>query len=124
MLDRYEPTLGSDRNREDSHDRDRGSAAAETPLILATVTSATSSRRTSTCPRGRERRPVRERDRALRLSTSPRAARWRPSAAFRVVAESDLHDLRDDSLRSRRSLKHFENEGLIARRRSVPTTGP
>jgi len=33
--------------------------------------------------------------------------------AFRVVAESDLHDLRDDSQGSRRSLKHLENEGLI-----------
>jgi DNA-binding PadR family transcriptional regulator len=33
--------------------------------------------------------------------------------AFRVVVESDLHDLRDDAQSSRRTLKHLENEGLI-----------
>ena len=33
--------------------------------------------------------------------------------AFRVVAESDLHDICDDSQNSPRSLKHLENEGLI-----------
>lgn len=33
--------------------------------------------------------------------------------AFRVIAESDLHDIRDDSQSSRRSIKHLEKEGLI-----------
>jgi DNA-binding MarR family transcriptional regulator len=35
--------------------------------------------------------------------------------AFRVVSESDLHDLRDDSSSLRRSLRHLEDEGLIRR---------
>lgn len=35
--------------------------------------------------------------------------------AFRVVAESDLRDLRDESSHSRQSLRHLEDEGLIRR---------
>ena len=47
-------------------------------------------------PRGRERRPVRERDRVYEIDgTESRALAT--IGAFRVVAESDLHDLRDDS---------------------------
>jgi CTP-dependent riboflavin kinase len=33
--------------------------------------------------------------------------------AFRVISESDLHDIRDGSQNSRRSFKHLEKEGLI-----------
>jgi DNA-binding MarR family transcriptional regulator len=33
--------------------------------------------------------------------------------ALRVIAESDLHDIRDDSQNSRRSFKYLEKEGLI-----------
>ena len=63
-------------------------------------------------PRGRERRPVRERNRVYEIDGSD-SRTLATIGAFRVVAESDLHDLRDDSQSSRRSLKHLENEGLI-----------
>jgi hypothetical protein len=35
--------------------------------------------------------------------------------AFRVVTESDLREVRDDSSTSRRSLRHLEDEELIHR---------
>jgi DNA-binding PadR family transcriptional regulator len=63
-------------------------------------------------PRGRERRPVRERNQVYEIDGAESRA-LATIGAFRVVAESDLHDLRDDSQSSRRSLKHLENEGLI-----------
>ena len=63
-------------------------------------------------PRGRERRPVRERERVYEIDGSDSRILG-TIGAFRIVSESDLHDLRDDSNGSRRSLKHLENEGLI-----------
>ena len=63
-------------------------------------------------PRGRERRPVRERDRVYEIDGAESRV-LATIGAFRVVAESDLHDIRDDSQSSRRSLKHLEKEGLI-----------
>ena len=58
-------------------------------------------------PRGRERRPVRERDRVYEIDGTE-SRMLATIGAFRVVAESDLHDIRDDSQSSRRSLKHLE----------------
>lgn len=63
-------------------------------------------------PRGRERRPVRERDHVYEIDGAE-SRTLATIGAFRVVAESDLHDLRGDSQSSRRSLKHLETEGLI-----------
>ena len=63
-------------------------------------------------PLGRERRPVRERNRVYEINGDESRA-MATVGAFRVVAESDLHDLRDDAQSSRRALKHLENEGLI-----------
>lgn len=62
-------------------------------------------------PRGSERRPVRERERVYEIN----GAEGRMLAtigAFRVVAESDLHELRDGSS-GRRSVRHLKSEGLI-----------
>ena len=47
-------------------------------------------------PRGRERRPVRERDRVYEIDGAE-SRMLATIGAFRVVAESDLHDIRDDS---------------------------
>jgi DNA-binding MarR family transcriptional regulator len=63
-------------------------------------------------PRGSERRPVLERDRVYEIDGAESRA-LATIGAFRVVAESDLHDIRDTSQSSRRSLKHLEKEGLI-----------
>ena len=63
-------------------------------------------------PRGRERRPVLVRHRVYEIDGAESRALG-TVGAFRVVAETDLHDLRDDAQSSRRTLKHLENEGLI-----------
>jgi DNA-binding MarR family transcriptional regulator len=65
-------------------------------------------------PRGRERRPVRERDHVYEIDGAE-SRTLATIGAFRVVAESDLHNLREDCQSSRRSLKHLEKEGLISR---------
>jgi DNA-binding MarR family transcriptional regulator len=65
-------------------------------------------------PRGRERRPIRERDRIYEINGDESRVLG-TIGAFRVVAESDLDELRDDSSNPRRSLQHLEDEGLIRR---------
>jgi DNA-binding PadR family transcriptional regulator len=50
---------------------------------------------------------------AFTRSTGAESRALATVGAFRVVAESDLQDIRDDSQNSRRSLKHLEKEGLI-----------
>ena len=52
--------------------------------------------------RGSERRPVQERDRVYEIDGAESRA-LATIGAFRVIAESDLHDIRDDSQSSRRS---------------------
>src|SRR6478609_4666323 len=87
MWDRYDPR---------SDDRDRGDVFT----------------RDLDLPRGPERRPVRERDRVYEIDgTESRVLGT--IGAFRVVSESDLHDLRDESSNPRRSLRHLEDKGLI-----------
>ncbi|MGH9384338.1 MAG: hypothetical protein ACRD2N_08655 [Vicinamibacterales bacterium] len=63
-------------------------------------------------PRRRERRPVRERDRVYEINGSE-SRMLGTIGAFRVLSESDLHDLVDDSREGRRSARHLEEEGLI-----------
>src|SRR6267142_4170361 len=58
-------------------------------------------------PRGRERQPVRELDRVYDIDGDESRA-LATVGAFRVVSESDLHDLRNDTHGSRRALKHLE----------------
>jgi len=65
-------------------------------------------------PRGRERRPVCERDRVYEIDGTE-SRMLGTVGAFRVMSESDIHDLRDDSSNPRRSLRHLEDEGLIRR---------
>lgn len=65
-------------------------------------------------PRGPERRPVGERERVYEIDGTE-SRMLGTIGAFRVVAESDLHDLRDDSNSPRRSVRHLEDEGLIRR---------
>ena len=65
-------------------------------------------------PRGRERRPVRQRDRVYEIDGAE-SRMLGTIGAFRVVSESDLHDLRNDSSNPPLSLRHLEDEGLIRR---------
>jgi hypothetical protein len=64
-------------------------------------------------PRGRERRPVHERDRVYEINGTE-GRMLATVGAFRVVAEGDLHDGRQDT---RKAQRHLEQEGLL---RSFP----
>jgi hypothetical protein len=107
MLDRYDPR---------NHDRDRGAWDRS----LGSRGSASGRDREDhsrdvftrelDLPRGRDREQVRDRDRVYEIDGAESRA-LATIGAFRVVAESDLHDIRDDPQSSRRSLKHLEKEG-------------
>jgi hypothetical protein len=113
MWDRYDPRSDEGRDLGDSFDRSRGSRGGTSerdrneerdPRDVFT--------KDLDLPRGRERRPVRDRDRVYEIDGGESRA-LATIGAFRVVAEGDLHDIRDDSQSLRRSLKHLEKEGLI-----------
>ena len=111
MWDRYDPR-DDDRDR-GSWDRslggcgstsDRSRNNARDPRDVFT--------RDLDLPRGPERRPVRERDRVYEIDGTE-SRMLGTIGSFRVVSESALHDLRDDSNNPRRSIRHLEDEGLI-----------
>lgn len=114
MWDRYEPR-SDDRDRGGSWDRSFGSRGGTSerdrnderdPRDVFT--------KDLDLPRGRERGPIRERDRVYEIDGTE-SRLLGTVGAFRVVAERDLHDLRDDSSNPRRGLRHLEDEGLIRR---------
>jgi hypothetical protein len=110
MWDRYDPRSSSHRDRDDFTDRSRSSrggsserdhAADRDPREVFT--------KDLDLPRGRERRPVRNRDRVYEINgTESRILAT--VGAFRVVSERDLHDGREDT---RRAQRHLEQEGLL-----------
>ena len=110
MWDRYDPRSSNDRDRDDVDDRSRGSrggtgerdhVADRDPRDVFT--------KDLDLPRGRERRPVRERDRVYEIDGTE-SRMLATVGAFRVVSESDLHDGRDDT---RKAQHHLEREGLL-----------
>src|SRR6266851_2362959 len=112
MWDGYDPR-SDDRNRGGSWDRSLGSRGTTSdrdrneerdPRDVFT--------RDLELPRGRDRRPVRERERIYEIDGTE-SRMLATIGAFRVVSDSDLHDLRDDSDNPGRSVRHLENEGLI-----------
>ncbi len=109
MFDRYDPRSDEGRDRGDSWDRSfgsRGSAGErdrdDHPRDVFT--------RDLDLPRGRDREQVRDRERVYEIN-GPESRALATIGAFRIIAESDLHDIRDDS--SRRSFRHLAKEGLI-----------
>jgi hypothetical protein len=109
MWDRYDPRSTDDRDRGDA-DRNRGGRggtserdheADRDPRDVFT--------KDLDVPRGRERRPVRERDRVYEINGTE-GRMLATVGAFRVVAESDLHDGRDDT---RKAHQHLAQEGLL-----------
>ncbi len=110
MFDRYDPRSDDGRDRGYFWDRSLGSRGATSdrnwnderePRDVFT--------KDVDLPRGRERRPVRERDRVYEIN-GPESRMLATIGAFRVVAESDLHDGRDDSRKAERQL---ERSGLL-----------
>jgi hypothetical protein len=97
MWDRYDPRSLNDRDRYGFGDRDRGSRGGAGDRQH---TGDRDLRDVFTndldLPRGRERRPVRERDRVYEINGTE-TRMLATVGAFRVVSESDLHDGRDDT---------------------------
>jgi hypothetical protein len=103
MWDRYDPRSLHDGDRDDrsrggSGERDH--AADRNPRDVFG--------KDLDLPRGRQRRPVRERDRVHEIDGTE-SRMLATVGAFRVVSESDLHDGRDDT---RKAHRHLEREGL------------
>ena len=109
MLDRYDPRPDDGRDRGDSWDRSFGSRGG-----VGERDRDEHSREVFTkdldLPRGRDREQVRDRERVYTIDGDESRA-LATFGAFRVVAEIDPHDIRDDSQSSRRSLKHLERKG-------------
>ena len=110
MWDRYDPRSSDDRDRAGSWDREFGSRRGTSerdrreerdPRDVLT--------KQLDLPRERERRPVRERDRVHEINGTE-SRMLATVGAFRVVAESDLHDSRHDT---RKAQRHLEQEGLL-----------
>ena len=111
MWDRYY-VRDNDRDRGDPWDRNLGSRGGTTerdrnhepnPRDVFT--------KDLDLPRGRERRPVRERERVYEINGTE-SRMLGTIGAFRVVSESDLHDCATIES-SREALRHLEREGLI-----------
>lgn len=114
MWDRYNPR-GDDRDRGESPDRSFGGRGGSNERDRNEDREPRDAfTRDLDLPRGRERRPARERDRVYEID-GIESRMLGTIGAFRVVSESDLHDLRDESSNPCRSLRHLEDEGLIRR---------
>ena len=123
MWDRYDPR-SDDRDRGGSRDRSLGGRGGSSdrdrneegdPCDVFT--------KDLDLPRGQERRPVREREHVYEINGTE-GRMLGTIGAFRVVSESDLNDLRDDSSNPRRSVRPLEDEGLIRRSPLSWTTEP
>ncbi len=112
MLDRYDPRPDERRDRGDSLDRSFGSRGGGSSERDRDQHSGDVFTRDLDLPDGREREPVRSRDRVYEIDGAESRA-LATIGAFRVIAESDLLDIRDDAEGSRRGLDRLEGEGLI-----------
>jgi hypothetical protein len=115
VWDRYDPRDGDCRDRDGSWDRSRGCGGGSSERDRE---EERNSRDVFTkdvdLPRSRCRELIRERDRLYKINGSD-SRTLATIGAFRVVSESDLHDARDESGESRRSLRHLESQGLLRR---------
>ena len=110
MWDRYDQRSTDDRDRGETGDRSRGSRGGTSDREHAHDRDPRDVfSKDLDLPRGRERRPVRERDRVCEIDGTE-SRMLATVGAFRVVSESDLHGGREDS---RRAQRHLEQEGLL-----------
>jgi DNA-binding PadR family transcriptional regulator len=110
MWDRYDPR-DDDRDRSSAWDRSLGSRGSASGRDRDDHSRDVFTRDLD-LPRGRDREQVHDRERVYEIDGAESRA-LATIGAFRVVAENDLHDIRDDPQGWRRSLKRLENEGLI-----------
>jgi hypothetical protein len=108
MWNRYDPRSSND--HDDGVDRSRGSRGGGSDRVPADDRDPRDVfTRDVDLPRSRERRPGRERDHVYEINATE-SRMLATVGAFRVVAESDLHDGRGDT---RKGLRHLEREGLV-----------
>lgn len=110
MRDRYDPRSAESRDRGDSCDRNRGSRCGSNDLERDEPREAFT--KALDLPRGRRRELVRDRDRVYEINGAD-SRTLATIGVFRVVAECDLNDPRDERHTAREALKHLEREGLI-----------
>jgi len=109
MFDRHDARDDDRSSRQDSFGRDCGTRGSGDHVDIRHDVGRNALLRHVDLPRGPDRELVRERNHTYEIDGAESRA-LATVGAFRVVAETDLHDLSDVS---RRSLKHLENEGLI-----------
>jgi hypothetical protein len=106
MWDRYDPRSTDDRDRGDA-DRNRGGSSERDHEVDRDPRDVFT--KDLDLPRGRERRPVRDRGRVYEIDGTE-SRMLATVGAFRVVAEGDLHDSRHEV---RKAQRHLEQEGLL-----------
>lgn len=111
VWDRYDPRSTDGRDRGDSGDRSRGGRVGATERARNDEPRDVFTKALD-LPRGDRRELVRDRDRVYEINAAD-SRTLAAIGAFRVVAESDLNDPRDERQSSRETLKHLEREGLI-----------
>ena len=111
MWDRCDPRSASGRERGDSGDRSRGSRGGAPDRQRDDEPSDVFTKHLD-LPRGHRRELVRDRNRVYEINGAE-SHTLATIGAFRVVAESDLNDPRDERHGARDTLKHLEREGLI-----------
>ena len=111
MWDRYDPRSAESRDRGGSCDRSRGSRSGSSDREPEDAQRDVFTKDLD-LPRGHRRELVRDRDRVYELNGAE-SRTLATIGAFRVVAESDVNDARDERHGSREILKHLEREGLI-----------
>jgi hypothetical protein len=112
MFDRYHPRDDDRADRDRGRDFDRGGRGGDAPDRQERPRDVLT--RDLDLPRGRRRELARDRDRVYDVDGSE-ARMLATVGSFRVVAESDLSELRDDSRKPRQSVRHLEEAGLIRR---------
>jgi hypothetical protein len=113
VFDRYDPRSIEPRERGDSVDRSRGARGANSDREPSSERDPRDVfTRDLDHPRGRKRELVRDRERVYEINGTE-SRLLATVGAFRVVAESDLHDGRDGQNETRRGVRHLEAEDLV-----------
>jgi DNA-binding MarR family transcriptional regulator len=111
MWDRFDPRSAEARDRGGSCDRSRGSRSGSSDRERDDDRRDVFTKDLD-LPRGHRRELVHGRDRAYEINGTE-SRMLATLGAFRVVAESDLNDPRDERHGTRETIKHLEREGLI-----------
>jgi hypothetical protein len=111
MWDRFDLLSAEARDRGGSCDRSRGSRSSSSDRERDNDRRDVFTKDLD-LPRGHRRELVRDRGRVYEINGAD-SRTLATIGAFRVIAESDLNDPRDDGQSQRQTLKHLEREGLI-----------